>query len=68
MSLFTSVVAASSEVPVVNELPFPAPVFGGIALVVFIVLGLVTYSFRDVANRHSGKAEAYAREHGSETH
>ena len=68
MSLFTSFVTASEGIPVVNELPFPAPVFGAITLAIFVVLGLVTFSFRDVANRHSGKAEAYAREHGSETH
>lgn len=68
MSLITSVVAASEAVPVVNELPFPAPVFGAITLTIFVVLGLVTFSFRDVAHRHADKAEAYAREHGSETH
>lgn len=67
MSFFTSVVAASEGAQVVNELPFPAPLFGAISLTIFVVLGLVTFSFRDVANRHSGKAEAYAREHGSET-
>lgn len=42
-------------------------VFGAVALVVFAVLGLMTFSFRDVANRHSGKAEEYAKaqlEHG----
>ncbi|WP_217132544.1 hypothetical protein [Leucobacter chinensis] len=68
MSLITSVAAASETVHVVNELPFPAPVFGAITLTIFVVLGFVTFSFRDVANRHSDKAEAYAREHGSETH
>lgn len=67
MSLITSVLAASESAEVVNELPFPAPVFGGIAAVLFIVLGLVTFSFRDVANRHAAKAEAYAREHGSQS-
>ncbi len=68
MSFFASVVAASEGALVVNELPFPAPVFGAITLTIFIVLGFVTFSFRDVANRHEGKAEEYAREHGSETH
>ncbi len=32
--------------------PFPTFVFGLIAFSVFILLGLVTWSFRDVANRH----------------
>jgi len=29
----------------------------------FLVLALVTFSYRDVANRHAAKAEAYARSH-----
>lgn len=66
MSVFTSLVATSEGAQVVNELPFPAPVFGAIALTIFIVLGIVTYSFRDVAHRHAEKAEAYAREHGKQ--
>jgi hypothetical protein len=51
---------------VVNELPFPAWIIGVIGLVLFTALALVTFSFRDVANRHSEKAEQYAREHGGE--
>jgi uncharacterized membrane protein len=38
-----------------NELPIPAIAFGVIALVGFIALGLITWSYRDVANRHSHK-------------
>lgn len=66
MSVFTSLIAASEGAHVVNELPFPAPVYGAITLAIFIVLGIVTYSFRDVAHRHAEKAEAYAREHGKQ--
>ena len=47
----------------VNELILPAHFFGAIAFVVFIALGLFTWSFRDVANRHKFKAEAYAQAH-----
>ncbi|MEO0048991.1 MAG: hypothetical protein RL556_323 [Actinomycetota bacterium] len=36
-------------------LPFPTFVIGVIAMVVFIALGLVTWSYRDVANRHDHK-------------
>lgn len=57
-------IAAAEGSHVVNELPFPAPVFGAIVLAAFVVLGVITFSFRDVANRHAEKAEAYAREHG----
>jgi heme/copper-type cytochrome/quinol oxidase subunit 2 len=39
-----------------------------IALAVFAVLALVTFTYRDVANRHSAKAEAYARANGPAHH
>lgn len=69
MSVFASTIAVAEEAHhVVNELPFPAPVFGAIVLALFVVLGFVTFSFRDVANRHAAKAEAYAREHGTDSH
>lgn len=37
--------------------PFPTVFFGVIAMSIFIVLGLVTWSYRDVANRHSHKSD-----------
>ena len=40
--------------------------FGITALLVFGLLALVTASFRNVANRHSHKAEAYARAHADD--
>ncbi len=40
---------------VVNELPFPAWMFGVAFLVAFLALGLVTHSYRNVSNRHSQK-------------
>lgn len=36
-------------------------IFGFVALCVFGTLALITFSYRDVANRHSAKADAYAR-------
>lgn len=68
MSFSSVAVAAAESATVLNELPIPAPGYGAIAAVLFLVLGLVTFSFRDVANRHQDKAEAYAREHGSANH
>lgn len=41
-------------------------VFGVVAFVVFLALGAVTLSYRNVANRHAHKAEAYARTHATE--
>jgi len=38
-------------------------IYGAIAFGHFIALGLVTLSYRNVANRHSQKAEAYAKAH-----
>jgi len=37
--------------------PFPAFVFGAIAMALFIALAFVTWSYRDVANRHSHKSD-----------
>ena len=45
-------------------LPLPLLVYPMIAAVLFLALGVVLWSFRDVANRHSGKADAYAAAHG----
>jgi len=38
-----------------SELPMPALLFGAIAFALFLVLGAITWSYRDVANRHSHK-------------
>lgn len=39
---------------------------GLVCLAVFALLGFVTFSFRNVANRHSAKAQAYAKAHQAE--
>lgn len=66
MSDLATIAVAAEEVHHLNELWMPAPLFGVVMLVLFTALAAVTFSFRDVANRHSEKAEAYAREHGAE--
>jgi NADH:ubiquinone oxidoreductase subunit 2 (subunit N) len=40
--------------------------YGITAVVVFAALALVTLSYRNVANRHAHKAEAYARAHADD--
>ena len=40
--------------------------YGIIAIVSFAALALVTLSYRNVANRHSSKAEAYAKAHAND--
>ncbi|WP_157156419.1 hypothetical protein [Diaminobutyricimonas sp. LJ205] len=55
MSLLATIVTASTEHELA-PLIVPAPVIGGIMALLFIVLGMVTFSYRDVANRHRDKA------------
>jgi p-aminobenzoyl-glutamate transporter AbgT len=45
------------------ELPFPSFVFGIIAMATFILLGVITYSYRDVANRHDHKSSNNSAHH-----
>jgi hypothetical protein len=49
------ILANASEV----SYPFPEFVFGLIGLGVFILLGLITWSFRDVANRRVDKGSQH---------
>lgn len=51
---FATILIAESE-HVVNELPMPSVMFGALALVIFMFLGFITFTYRDVANRHSHK-------------
>lgn len=44
------------------ELPFAAVIFGIIAMGVFLLLGAITWSYRDVANRSDHKTS------GSQSH
>lgn len=70
MSLTTAVLTGTVLTETVNarELPFDSWIFGLIALVAFAALAFVTASYRDVANRHRSKAEAYAARHGGGEH
>ncbi|MDR5700705.1 hypothetical protein [Agromyces aerolatus] len=65
MSLVTAVFAETVHA---RELPMDPFFYGLIALGVFLVLGIITYSYRDVANRHRFKSEAYAARHGGDDH
>lgn len=46
-----------------SEFPVPTWVMGAIAMVVFVLLGVVTWSYRDVANRHDHKANNHHDHH-----
>ncbi|MEO7122151.1 MAG: hypothetical protein ABI400_03340 [Lacisediminihabitans sp.] len=51
MSLLNSVVAAATE----THLATPTWIYPIVAATIFIALGFIVWSFRDVANRHAGK-------------
>ncbi len=53
MSVLSTMVLAAAEDKI--ALFFPSWVFPLIAIAVFVALGFVVWSFRDVANRHSQK-------------
>jgi heme/copper-type cytochrome/quinol oxidase subunit 2 len=65
MSDLVTVLAAVDEHV---QLPFPTFVFGIIAAVVFVVLGFITWSYRDVANRHPHKSSKFAQTHNVHGH
>ena len=43
----------------------PPIAFAGVAAAIFVVLALVSWSFRDVANRHSDKVRSAGDQHGA---
>jgi len=46
-----------------TELPFPAIIFGVIAMVAFLALAGITFSYRNVANRHDHKTSSQQAHH-----
>lgn len=66
MSFITTVLLAGEHQHELAELPIPGVVIAGIAAAFFLFAGLVTYSYRDVANRHSDRVsdDAGAGHHG----
>lgn len=57
-----SFVAAAAELTE-HALPIPAFTYGVIGAIGFIVLGFVTWSFRDVAHRHGENIDPQAGDH-----
>ncbi len=51
---FLEILSRSAEEAHV-QLPIPAPLFGAIAFGIFLLLGAIIWSYRDVANRHDHK-------------
>ena len=62
----TIIATLIAETEELAPLLMPPIAFSGIAVVLFLALGFVTWSFRDVANRHSNKtSKAGADSHGA---
>ncbi|WP_347344946.1 hypothetical protein [Microbacterium sp.] len=66
MTLATIVALVAEEAEHQGNVQQETMIFGVIALAVFLLLGFITFSYRNVANRHSGKAAAYAAEHAND--
>ncbi|MFE2772621.1 hypothetical protein [Microbacterium resistens] len=66
MNLVAQIAMATAEAEHHGNVALDTVIFGIIAAVTFTALGLVTLSYRNVANRHSAKAEAWAAAHGKD--
>ncbi|WP_300266802.1 hypothetical protein [Microbacterium sp.] len=68
MNLVAQIAMAAAETEHHGNVALETLIFGVIAAVIFALMGLVAFSYRHVANRHSAKAEAYAERHGQDGH
>jgi len=68
MNLVAQIAMAAAETEHHGNVAAETVIYGIVAAVIFAVLGLVTLSYRNVANRHAAKAEAYAAKHGKDGH
>lgn len=66
MTIATIVALAAEESEHHGNVALETVGYGVIAITVFALLALVTLSYRNVANRHVHKAEAYARAHADD--
>lgn len=66
MTIATILALAAEETEHHGNVAFETVGYGIVAIIVFAALALVTLSYRNVANRHVHKAEAYARAHAND--
>lgn len=66
MTLATIIAIAAEEAEHHGNVALETVGYGIVAVLVFAALALVTLSYRNVANRHSQKAEAYAKAHAND--
>lgn len=58
-----SILASEEVVHHGAQLPFNSFFFGLIAMGAFIALGGITWSYRNVANRHNHKSQSHSAHH-----
>lgn len=68
MNLVAQIAMLAAETEHHGNVALDTLIFGVIAAIVFVFLGLVTFSYKNVANRHAAKAEAWAARHGKDGH
>ena len=66
MNFVAQVAAVAAETEHHGNVALETLIFGVIAAIGFAALGLVTLSYKNVANRHAAKAEAWAARSGHE--
>ncbi|MET0811577.1 MAG: hypothetical protein ABWY03_00890 [Microbacterium sp.] len=66
MTLATLIAFAAEETEHHGNVALETFWYGLVAIISFGLLALVTLSYRNVANRHSAKAEAYAKAHAND--
>jgi hypothetical protein len=66
MTLATIITLAAAETGHTGNVALETVGFGIVAIIAFSALAMVTLSYRNVANRHAHKAEAYARAHAND--
>lgn len=66
MNLVAQVAIAAAEAEHHGNVALETLIYGLIAAGVFAALAMVTLSHRNVANRHSAKADAWAARHGQD--
>ena len=66
MTFATIIALAAEEAEHHGNVALETVWYGIVAIVVFAALAIVTLSYRNVANRHADKAEAYAKAHAND--
>ncbi|MET0295766.1 MAG: hypothetical protein ABW024_00080 [Microbacterium sp.] len=66
MTIATLLALAAEETEHHGNVALETVGYGIVAIVAFGALALVTLSYRNVANRHASKADAYAKAHAND--